>query len=711
MEKLEEIIKNFQISLKEKEVCLTFLKAETLTEEFSFENLERFHEKFKEYFSKFNLNEMLKSSLNSEDSHDKFVNIITNPPVLENFSSDIKQKNYGLIKDRVSLSVGLDLKVEKEVGSLNQTTFAHILRENIDLSKVDVSNYKLFNEIINNVLENNFSFSQKLRKYGISDVIKEALVDLSDFLPSIDKERFNMDYKYNGMILSVINPLFTNMTYTINSLNENLNFIQKLDFLFEDHPQGINIYGLKNFYKSFAKFTSNYFQDYNSEAYKKYSILKEKYFPNGEENNNLKISFDEVMHPSERFKNPDRLLDIIKDYNLGIGYLGRLENVFNYGDEFDFEFIYKLISFFGKDEFFLNLEDNFYKIFGCDNGKFSYPIKKEDLLNHFMNGKYKSFNDFVDCLSLEVKGHEVVKKLGEGGFGKTFKIKTKDFNIGYALKICGTDNALYEARKYELLIDNKDKIKNVVKIINFYHEDTNLVSYCGEKQSAILEELIDGYNLKEILSKGINKSDVENYALQILNGLKELNEFNLVHKDLKPVNIMIDKSGTIKLIDLGVSSSSGLKEGFAGNRLYAPPEAGNIETRFNYDVWSFGLIFYEMLTGNYLIEPKDKKDEFIASRNKTMVRPEINALYDEQFENGIPDYFIERIDKIENKTYASIIKKCLQINPDERYLDAVDVIKDFNNYRMSEVQKVLDELTPEQYNILKPILDRGLKNE
>jgi len=347
-------------------------------------------------------------------------------------------------------------------------------------------------------------------------------------------------------------------------------------------------------------------------------------------------------------------------------------------------------------------------------------IKKRVYSNNF-----KSIKDIIDCESLKIPGYEVIQKLGAGSYGQTYKVRNDQ--LGYfALKICDTTDALKEVECYSKLLNKH--IFHVAKIISFFHEKDGLVISGGNKKSAILEEFVDGITLSELIkSRGtevlgryywmdIANLPLEyqkvvknlNYPMQILRGLIELNKYNLIHRDLKPENVLVDNEGTVKLIDFGVSTYSGVEEGFVGNRLYAPPEAGNSEVNFNYDIWSFGLIFYEILTGEYLFEPPEAlKEEFSLSKNKSIIRSEINDWYKKEFENGMPQYYIDKIEscleknsflKDSLKEIPDIIKGCLQVDPSKRYNTPLEVYEDI-------YARVLELMTGHSYpelNLSKP---------
>jgi serine/threonine protein kinase/HEAT repeat protein len=283
-----------------------------------------------------------------------------------------------------------------------------------------------------------------------------------------------------------------------------------------------------------------------------------------------------------------------------------------------------------------------------------------------------------ECSRIHVPAYEVVRKLGEGGFGKTYLIEHKELGTKSVLKICGSNEALGEAKKYAVL--KGKRVENIAEFEELYDRE-NSIRVGNVERSAIKIEYIKGRSLREILEEdgAIDKKKARKICEGILNGIKELNEHGLIHRDIKPENVMISEDGSVKLIDLGVTSSTAVPEEFTLNRLYAAPEGRKGKTNNpNFDYWGFGLTLYEMLTGSHLIPvPEElKKLGFDAalSRYKSIVRKEFDDWIEKEHEADAAKKYKDMIRKLPGP-YAKIVDKCLR-RPEERYQSVDEIVKD-----------------------------------
>jgi len=177
-------------------------------------------------------------------------------------------------------------------------------------------------------------------------------------------------------------------------------------------------------------------------------------------------------------------------------------------------------------------------------------------------------------------------------------------------------------------------------------------------------EYIDGGDLVDLLlsypDRKVPEEKVIELAEQIARGMKEIHDKRIIHKDLKPQNIMISSSGSIKIMDFGISetfrsSKSRLKEtSKSGTPVYMSPEhlMGQDVGRES-DIWSFGVMIFELLTGKQLYTGQSYSDVLMQIERKKF----------------------ESITGANNKL-NSLIKKCLQYDYKERFRN-FDEILDF----------------------------------
>jgi serine/threonine protein kinase len=281
-------------------------------------------------------------------------------------------------------------------------------------------------------------------------------------------------------------------------------------------------------------------------------------------------------------------------------------------------------------------------------------------------------DEAFECPSIRVQGYEIVRKLGEGGFGKAYLIQRRKIGTKHVLKVCGSREALEEAKKYAVLQDKH--LKNVAEFQEFYDENDNPITINGEKRSAIRIAYIEGKSLRELIEEkgSLDLKLVRNVCSDVLEGLKGLNEQGLIHRDIKPENIMISDDGTVKLIDLGLTSSVDIAEEFTLNRLYAAPEGRKGKTNNpNFDYWGFGLVLYEMLAGEHLVPVPEKHKSM---SYKSFVRQEFDSWIEKACGEGIAKEYKDRIKKIP-RPYRRIVSRCLR-RADRRYQSVDEIIKD-----------------------------------
>ena len=200
----------------------------------------------------------------------------------------------------------------------------------------------------------------------------------------------------------------------------------------------------------------------------------------------------------------------------------------------------------------------------------------------------------------KIGDYEIVKSLGRGGFGSVWKAKSSVGDI-VALKILNPqvlDNARVVKKFFhEAMILAKLDHPNICKLMEFFPDGNNY---------AIVMEYIEGVELKKLLKdqEGQLPFDQANkIAKQALAAFQYAHENGILHRDIKPGNIMIDKNGNSKIMDFGIAKiSTTATHDTAAKMLsvhYVPPERfdpkKNIDARS--DIYSLALVFYEIFTG------------------------------------------------------------------------------------------------------------------
>ncbi|CAD8205061.1 unnamed protein product [Paramecium pentaurelia] len=206
--------------------------------------------------------------------------------------------------------------------------------------------------------------------------------------------------------------------------------------------------------------------------------------------------------------------------------------------------------------------------------------------------------------------YDEINCLGQGAYGKVYEGLNTLNNETVAIK--KLDLILFEKDKYlrkqivqEIEIMSKLNHKNIVKFVELL---------ATKKSLFIVTEICHNGDLKSLIaSKNISEQQAIDIMLQILEGFKELIKSGVIHRDMKPANVLNDK-GTVKIADFGFAKyvenySSQLLKSCVGSPLYMAPQ---VLERHHYstkcDIWSLGVIFYEMLHFDVPWKGRDEED-------------------------------------------------------------------------------------------------------
>ena len=218
-------------------------------------------------------------------------------------------------------------------------------------------------------------------------------------------------------------------------------------------------------------------------------------------------------------------------------------------------------------------------------------------------------NKFVPPEPAELAGQfqqlEITELLGQGGMGAVYKARQKQLDRTVALKILppqvGRDEAFAERFTREARSLAKLNHPHIVTVHDFGHTESGLYYF--------IMEFVEGTDLRRLILNG-KQSAKEALAIvpQICDALNYAHEEGVVHRDIKPENILLDNKGTVKIADFGLAKLLGQPANSftltqAGQKMgtphYMAPEQiehpGLVDHRA--DIYSLGVVFYEMLTG------------------------------------------------------------------------------------------------------------------
>jgi eukaryotic-like serine/threonine-protein kinase len=197
--------------------------------------------------------------------------------------------------------------------------------------------------------------------------------------------------------------------------------------------------------------------------------------------------------------------------------------------------------------------------------------------------------------------YEILRQLGEGGMGTVFKAKDRELDRVVALKVIRPEMAnqpeVVRRFKQELILARQITHKNVIRIFDLGEADG--IKFIGM-------EYVEGQDLGSFLSQKGRLSSQEAAAIivQVCRALVAAHAEGVVHRDLKPQNIMIDAQGKATVMDFGIAQSTesaGMTQTGAllGTPHYMSPEqAMGQKADARSDLFALGIIFYELLTGD-----------------------------------------------------------------------------------------------------------------
>jgi Tol biopolymer transport system component len=210
--------------------------------------------------------------------------------------------------------------------------------------------------------------------------------------------------------------------------------------------------------------------------------------------------------------------------------------------------------------------------------------------------------------------YRISSKLGEGAMGEVYRATDSKLGREVAIKLIPEDFARDATRMARFTREAQ-----VLASLNH----PNIAAIYGVEDRALIMELVEGPTLSERIKQGaIPPEEALDIARQIADGLEAAHEKGIVHRDLKPANIKITPSGTVKLLDFGLAKAEGPWSATAsvedaptltvastgtgvilGTAAYMSPEQArgrNVDKRA--DIWAFGVIVYEMLTGAQMFD-------------------------------------------------------------------------------------------------------------
>ena len=260
-----------------------------------------------------------------------------------------------------------------------------------------------------------------------------------------------------------------------------------------------------------------------------------------------------------------------------------------------------------------------------------------------------------------IPGHTTIRKIGEGGMGAVFLATDNMLQRQVAIKVLKPSVAQEEDSmlrfQSEAITLAKLRHPHITMLYNLVQTDSR---WC------MMMEYVEGETLDVILKKRgrLTVKEVLDMAIPVLDALQHAHSKGVVHRDLKPSNLMLSVDGEVKIMDFGIARITGgsrlTRAGQAvGTPQYMSPEQvkgheGNVAS----DIYSFGIVLYELLTG---VTPFDSESEFEVMQAHTNRKPVPPASLNPDIPPTLNSAILRALEKEPSKRFADAAecKQCL----------------------------------------------------
>ena len=286
--------------------------------------------------------------------------------------------------------------------------------------------------------------------------------------------------------------------------------------------------------------------------------------------------------------------------------------------------------------------------------------------------------------------YEILEKIGTGGMSDVYKAKCHKLNRYVAVKVLKqefSENANFVS-KFRIEAQAAAGLMHP-NIVNVYD--------VGEENGIyfIVMELVEGITLKKYIEKKARLSYKEavSIAIQVCMGIEAAHNNHIIHRDIKPQNIIISKDGKVKVTDFGIAkaaTSNTITSNVMGSVHYTSPE----QARGGYsdeksDIYSLGITLFEMLTGR------------VPFNGETTVAIAIKHIQEEM---PSPKEYVPEVPN----SVEGIVLKCCQKSPDRRYQNMRELISDLKRALMNPDEDFVVDNAPNVDGNTRMISDRDM---
>lgn len=288
--------------------------------------------------------------------------------------------------------------------------------------------------------------------------------------------------------------------------------------------------------------------------------------------------------------------------------------------------------------------------------------------------------------------YEILEKIGTGGMSDVYKAKDHKLSRHIAVKVLKqefSENANFVS-KFQVEAQAAAGLMHP-NIVNVYDVGEEAGTYY------IVMELVEGITLKKYIEKKqrLSIKEAVSIAIQVSMGIEAAHNNHIIHRDIKPQNIIISKEGKVKVTDFGIAkaaTSNTITSNVMGSVHYTSPEqarGGYSDARS--DIYSLGVTLFEMLTGR------------LPFNGETTVAIAIKHIQ-EQFPS-IQEYIPEVPVSVKH-----IVEKCCQKSPDRRYQSMGELIADLKQSLINPDEDFVSIKNPDEENATKTITEKEMRN-
>ena len=260
--------------------------------------------------------------------------------------------------------------------------------------------------------------------------------------------------------------------------------------------------------------------------------------------------------------------------------------------------------------------------------------------------------------------YEILEVIGTGGMAVVYKARCHRLNRLVAIKILKDEFARDEEFRRRFRAEGQAVAMlshpNIVQVYDVSSSDN---------ANFIVMELIDGISLKQYMEKkgSLNWKETLHFAMQIATGLEHAHSRGIVHRDIKPHNVMVLKNGSVKVMDFGIArvmskSNTLTKEALGSVHYISPEQAKGSYTDNRSDLYSLSVVMYEMSTGRPPYDGESPVAVAIQHINGGAVPPSV-------LNPNIP------------KGLEQIIRKGMALDVNDRYASATEMLRDMEELR------------------------------